>query len=324
MEFYEACYSCNLLIVMKTALLGFDEQVYGSLANAVTTTGAAIATITLLVTIIMRTQIGLDGSASPQVANEVFGTLARLAWCTGVLASFPFWKLGVIGVIDSGIASIVNITLNALPASAPTYSGNPEPGLDYALTALNATEITIFGPLAAILDAVQLKFSLSAIGNAVLIYIGITVMMFLGILDLAFLLLFYGEFMFWRFLITAFGPIIVFAWVFPATRPAAWSALKLLIQAGLTIIMSTGVVGIIVAAFAAIAPDLPVKNNDIKVEHLNSFFSMKAAGQAMLIQVFALALFAFVKLVSLLIVFGSAANQASKNVMSVATRFMGR
>ncbi len=331
MEFTSECWSCNLLILTQSALSSYDQHVYEQLANAVMTTGAAITTIALIVTIIMRTQVGLDASAGPETANEVFGTLARLAWCTGILASFPFWKNGVVGIIDNAIASVTYVALEVIPHQNQEQAppGSPQ-NLEYALQSLATTEHAIFEPLSKITKAVNEQFGgnplayLTDGASAFLIYIIISFMMVLGVLDIFVVLLFYGEFIFWRFLVVAFGPLIIFAWVFPATRSAAWTAMKVLIQSGLTIIMISGVVAIIVSAYAGMTDGLGLTVDEVDAEKMTDLFSVGGALHAMLVQIFAIGLFFAVKLMALFIVFGSAGQSMGRGVTRFVGRFTGR
>ncbi len=325
LQFSSDCMSCNTLLITSAALDGFDERVFSALASGVTTIGSSITTLALMIILIMRSQFGLEVSASPQTANEVFGIVARLAWCAGLLASFPFWKFYIIGTIDNIIAALITTAMLGLDDLLVDYSLPEGMPSAHALKALYATENAMFTPLEKILDNVKetIGWSPASIANGGMIYIAISIIMFLAVLDLALVSLFYGEFMFWRFMLTAFGPIIAFAWVFPQTRPAAWTSIKLLIQSGLTIVMSTGVIAILVASFALITKLSPVQDNGTDVEALTQFFSFTGFGAAAFSAIYGLFLLVIIKGVSMFIVFGSPGTQAGKGVMSVVSKIRG-
>lgn len=321
------CHACGILDFVHSGLAGFDQQVFNQLASSIFITGSTIVTLVLLLMLVFRTQMGLDQVAAPEVANKVFGIIIRLMIAMMFVSSFTLWKVYVLDIIDAGVGTVVTTAMQGIPAqslsSAPT--GTPQ-NLAFAYQGLAATERAIFDPLTEIIKSVNVSFSISTIGQSILIYAAVAVMFFLGIFDLAVVLLYYSEFMFWRFMVGAFGPIIIFAWIFEETRPAAWSAIKLLLQSGLTLIMITGVIAIIVAAFNSVAANdaIDPTTGAIDMTKLADLFSLAEAGKSMLIQILALGLLAFVKVLSFAIIFGSVANTSSRGAMQVITKLAGK
>lgn len=321
------CHSCDILMFVYSGLAGFDQQVFNQLASSIFVAGSTITTLVLIIMVVFRSQMGLDQMASPEVANKFFGIIIRLGIAVAFLSSYSIWKVYVLDIIDSGVGTVVTIAMQGIPAQNLSTAHTTGPSnLSFAYQGLAATEDAIFKPLTEIIKSVNVTFSFSQIGQSILIYVAVAIMFVLGIIDLAFVLLFYAEFMFWRFLVGAFGPLIIFAWVFEQTRPAAWSAIKLLIQSGLTLVLISGVIAIIVAAFNSIAANDAVDpvSGQIDVTKLADLFSLAEAGKSMLIQILAIGLLLMVKILAFAIVFASVGSSGGRGGMQVLSKMTGR
>lgn len=321
------CHSCEILMFVYSGLAGFDQQVFNQLASSIFIAGSSITTLVLLIMVVFRSQMGLDQMASPEVANKAFGIIFRLGIAVAFLSSYSIWKVYVLDIIDSGVGTVVTTAMQGIPAQSLSTApaGTPQ-HLAFTFQGLAATEDAIFTPLTDIIKSVEDTFSLSTIGQSILIYMAVAIMFLLGIIDLAIVLIFYSEFMFWRFMIGAFGPLIIFAWVFEQTRPAAWSAIKLLLQSGLTLVMVTGVIAIIVAAFNNVAANDAIDpvSGTIDVRQLANLFSLAEAGKSMLIQILAVGLLLLVKILAFAIVFASVGSGGGRGGMQVISKIAGR
>lgn len=321
------CHSCDILNFVYTGLAGFDQQVFNQLASSIFITGSTIVTLVLLLMLVFRTQMGLDQVAAPEVANKVFGIIVRLMIAMMFISSFTLWKVYILNVIDASVGTVVTTAMQGIPAQSLTSApiGTPQ-NVAFTYQGLAATEEAIFKPLGEIIKSVNVTFSLSTIGQSILIYFAVAIMFMLGILNLAIVLLFYSEFMFWRFLVGAFGPVIIFAWIFEETRPAAWSAIKLLLQSGLTLVMVTGVIAIIVAAFNSVAANDAIDplTGSIDMTKLANLFSLAEAGKSMLIEILAIGLLMLVKILSFAIVFASVGSGGGRGGMQILSKVTGR
>ena len=107
--------------------------------------------------------------------------------------------------------------------------------LDENWPVLNYLENEMILPLNDMFAVASDAFGLTTIGKGAVVLLGILVLYITAIINIAIMTLMFIEFQAIKYLLGAFGPLVVFAWVFEQTRPAAWTAIKLLIQSSLPI-----------------------------------------------------------------------------------------
>ena len=121
-----------------------------------------------------------------------------------------------------------------------------------------------------------------------------------------------------KFLLAAFGPLVIFAWVFEQTRPAAWTALKLLIQSALIIILTSAMVSMIGRSFSNIVPDSILEEvgdtYEISTANMQIFLNQDSYGTTVILLIVVFVLFAILKGAALFIVFGAGSGSVRKMV----------
>lgn len=288
------CLSCLIMESVTSAFTDYNQVVFDNLAQGVVRVGASVTTIVILITLAFRTQFGLENSLSLYGANIMFGTLFRVGIAMGFLASFSLWQ------------GLVLDTIEAFQVAATTASVNFDvdaPGLDQERwTLLYYLEFKMWRPLADLYALVDNATSIWSIGKGATLYIGLTILHLAALINLGILTLMFIEFQAIKYLLGAFGPLIIFAWIFEPTRPAAWTALKLLMQSALTIILASAMVSILGNAFEELASPLD-DFGTVDPEELLSYISGGDWAQAMLLLIVVFFLLGILKAAAVFIVF---------------------
>lgn len=295
------CMSCSVLKLMGTAFQHYDQTIFHQLASGVTTVGATITAVALMIGVMMRSHMGLDAQMGRDGANYFFGTLARLAFAMGVLASYPIWHNVILGTVHNAI--------NAAIFAAVPYSGFHVSSSDPTtpmLQTLNAVEQSIREPISRLWDAILNSVSGWSPGKSFALFMMGLVSLCGAAVILAIIALMFAEMQLWVFLLSAFGPLLAFAWVFPETRPAVWTGFKTLIQAGLGTLMATAVAAIAVEAFKTLNLPTTYENGHliIDMDHLSDVASFSSFGEILVVMVMVVLMLIVVKVAAVFVVFG--------------------
>jgi len=295
----EECISCVMVENIIEALDGHAEKVFEQFATSIITLGSAFTSFILVGIYMLRTQFGLENQMGPEATYRFFGNIGRLALCLAIVSSFAFWKDTVVGMMEDltsfTTGAILNVKTDELPPIVdPKYLG------------LASIEFVIFDPLNRTVEGITSRGLLSSITNLHLI-IGVLVLYMSGIVGIVLVVLYYIEFEFWKFIFTAFAPLIIFAWVFEATRGAAWAAAKVFLQSVLTLMLVAGVASIIQAIFEPISDAAPERVEGqlfIRADQFDDFLTGSQFVGIWAAEGVANLLLLFVKIIAILVVFG--------------------
>ena len=295
------CVTCEMLISTADVLNEHGEAVFEVFASAVISLGFSFTAVILIGIYMLRTQFGLENQIGPDATFRLFGSVGRVALGLVLISSFTLWKFGVIDLMAEitsfASASVINFEdpRGVLNNIDPKYKG------------LAAIEHVIFDPLNRTLQGITGRGLLNVVTNFHLI-LGIVVLYLAGLAAIVIVFLYYIEFEFLKFVFTAFAPLMIFAWVFEITRPAAWAAAKIFMQSILTLLLVSGVAAIIQAIFAPIEGEVPDRDVDgnvtAPIAGFENFFSGEEFFAMFVGTGVSNVLLILLKVVAILVVFG--------------------
>lgn len=247
----DSCFSCTIVSIFIDAGTENAERIFNFLTAPALQITSSFAAIFIIGTFAMRTQFGMAQSMGFEEHERIFGAFFRVGLAVGALASFSFWQGFVIEKIELLQVFITSAVLNTQSLEVPR-------GTRAELVGLAQIEQILFGPLIRTYEGIVAMGFLSSFSN-IHILAGIGVAWVLGMASMVLVAVMYIEFFFWKYLIIAFGPLIICAWIFAPLRPGAWAAMKIFFQSVLTLILIAAAISFIDLVYEPIRRAAPAE-----------------------------------------------------------------
>ena len=326
------CTSCEFFSQFEGALNGVGKILFDGMSGPVSSVLVGFMIVFLLFHIQIRQFLGIMNSEMDQtnIMQEIYANSGRLAVVGMTIASYPFWHDWVVGSLNLVILGIANIVMSALDSdvldgaviSGKTIAGN---NLNNPFTNQEEAQFEVFSdlldrvyhasytPLTKLFDAMaatEWTFTGALVNGPAMFKVAMSTLI-LGVYAAVSNTLFMIILLLHRImteLVAGLGPLVMALWVFKATKPYAYAAIKMLLATGSSVIAASFLMSLSLSVVANSLNKAQIIVNDgattgIDEARLNAFvFSSEfiALENAYLLMMFMMILAAIISVTTLL------------------------
>ena len=318
-EVARVCLGCALPTLLETALLGVRENIYGGLSYFILQIGSGIALLVCLYILVFDSNFGIAWEAGIAAGLRSIALIKRLAIALTILSSYGLWDYWVVNVINQMVNTSITVSLEATVEglkNATLERGTVENTIfktrQSNFPAIEYLERHSIDPLLLLLKSVSALTGLGSLGNAIGIYFFGAIAVMLALLNVGIVSFLFAILGAVKFLISAFGPLIIFAWVFDQSRGAAYGSIRLFFMVGLATVMVTALIGVIAGSYSDFTRI--VTNQNLDLEGLSKFVFSFEFMQSLLLSIVSIFLFVVIAFASVKIV--DSAGNGLKNALN--------